>query len=610
MKKFTVAIAAAACLGIGAFGFTACNEENDHMYNDDGVVVVAPTCSEGGYTQHNCADCDYFYRDSFTDPTGVHTPVTDRGVAATCAESGLTDGSHCEVCGKVLVEQQTVAATGNHTAVTDEGYDPICTKDGLTDGSHCKVCGETLVEQQTVHTQGHVFRYTTDQGGLTHSGECINCDEKISNEAHVYGGGACLKCESEENADFEFKLADDNAHYIVAGLKSDKKDIVIPSVHNNLPVTEINRLAFRNSEITSAVIPESVTEIGASAFYNSTIESVSLPSGIVEIGRNAFNRCFELKTNDLDGCHYLGNAKAPYLYLKDFDYDCGKIDLPAETRVIEQNIIASLPFTDVTVSPVNTVFTKTQNCLINTLTETLILGNGESVIPAGGIVKIIGSDAFDNPFEDFNVEIPDGVEIIKQFAFSRSKIKSLHIPASVKVIEQGAFWATEEMTEITVDEANENYYVKDNCLIEKTTKIMIKGCTGSVIPSNDGITTVADYAFTGIGLTSLVLPDTATSVGIAAFNSCTKLTEIDLGAGMTSLERLSFSGCEKLTAMFMPATVRLIRTQAFRHCRVTVYFNGNSSVWDKIEKEDGWDKEADITVVCTDKTLTYLNYTA
>ena len=37
-----------------------------------------------------------------------HTPVTDPAVAPTCAEAGKTEGSHCSVCGKVLVKQQTV----------------------------------------------------------------------------------------------------------------------------------------------------------------------------------------------------------------------------------------------------------------------------------------------------------------------------------------------------------------------------------------------------------------------------------------------------------------------------------------------------------------------
>ena len=37
-----------------------------------------------------------------------HTPVTDAAVEPTCTKTGLTEGSHCSVCGKVLVKQKTV----------------------------------------------------------------------------------------------------------------------------------------------------------------------------------------------------------------------------------------------------------------------------------------------------------------------------------------------------------------------------------------------------------------------------------------------------------------------------------------------------------------------
>ena len=37
-----------------------------------------------------------------------HTPVTDPAVAPTCTKTGLTEGSHCSVCGKILVKQKVV----------------------------------------------------------------------------------------------------------------------------------------------------------------------------------------------------------------------------------------------------------------------------------------------------------------------------------------------------------------------------------------------------------------------------------------------------------------------------------------------------------------------
>ena len=50
-----------------------------------------------------------------------HTIVVDPAVAPTCTTEGLTEGSHCSVCGEMLVPQQTIPATGHH-------YDAIVTE--------------------------------------------------------------------------------------------------------------------------------------------------------------------------------------------------------------------------------------------------------------------------------------------------------------------------------------------------------------------------------------------------------------------------------------------------------------------------------------------------
>lgn len=78
-----------------------------------------------------------------------HTPVVDEAIAPTCTETGLTEGSHCAVCGEILVAQQIVAPLG-HTVVIDPAVAPTYSSTGLTEGSHCAVCGEVIVAQQVV----------------------------------------------------------------------------------------------------------------------------------------------------------------------------------------------------------------------------------------------------------------------------------------------------------------------------------------------------------------------------------------------------------------------------------------------------------------------------
>ena len=155
-----------------------------HKYN---AVVTAPTCTVNGYTTHTCV-CGDKYVDSEVPALG-HTTVVDAAVAADCVNTGLTEGSHCSVCGEVLVAQTTVPALG-HTPVVDAAVAPTCTETGLAEGSHCSVCGEVLVAQTVVDAKGHRYNdlkvhsaTCTVDGWVEFS--CGDCDAKFDSRVHV-----------------------------------------------------------------------------------------------------------------------------------------------------------------------------------------------------------------------------------------------------------------------------------------------------------------------------------------------------------------------------------------------------------------------------------------
>ncbi|MBQ9343270.1 MAG: leucine-rich repeat protein, partial [Clostridia bacterium] len=76
--------------------------------------------------------------------------VTDPAVPATCAHTGLTEGSHCGACGEVIVAQ-TVVPKLPHTPGEPVGaVEPTETEDGYSGDIYCTVCN-TLLEQ------GHVI---------------------------------------------------------------------------------------------------------------------------------------------------------------------------------------------------------------------------------------------------------------------------------------------------------------------------------------------------------------------------------------------------------------------------------------------------------------------
>ena len=147
--------------------------------------AVESTCEVAGNSEYwSCDRCGLYFSDgqgsqpieenSWMLPLAEHTEETIPGKAATCTETGLTDGVKCSVCGTVLVAQQEIPATG-HTVVTDEGKAPTCTETGLTEGSHCSVCNEVLVAQQEIPATGHTYDAVTTRNNV-----CTVCEYEIT----------------------------------------------------------------------------------------------------------------------------------------------------------------------------------------------------------------------------------------------------------------------------------------------------------------------------------------------------------------------------------------------------------------------------------------------
>ena len=83
----------------------AFNTCTNHTYNS-GVVTKAATCTADGVCTYTCSKCKATKTE--TIPKLDHTPVVDPAVPASVNATGLTEGSHCSVCGTVLKAQEIV----------------------------------------------------------------------------------------------------------------------------------------------------------------------------------------------------------------------------------------------------------------------------------------------------------------------------------------------------------------------------------------------------------------------------------------------------------------------------------------------------------------------
>ena len=87
----------------------------------------------------------------------IHQAVVVPEVAATCTESGLTEGSCCAICGTTLVEQQSIAPLG-HTVTSTKTAEPSCTEDGRITGT-CEICSEVVITDVLFATGHHFGEY-------------------------------------------------------------------------------------------------------------------------------------------------------------------------------------------------------------------------------------------------------------------------------------------------------------------------------------------------------------------------------------------------------------------------------------------------------------------
>ncbi|MBQ3791850.1 MAG: hypothetical protein II797_01975 [Clostridia bacterium] len=77
------------------------------------------------------------------------TVVVDPAVEPTCTETGLTEGSHCDVCQEILRAQSVVPAKG-HVEEVIPAVPPTETETGLSEGLKCAVCGTILQQPEVI----------------------------------------------------------------------------------------------------------------------------------------------------------------------------------------------------------------------------------------------------------------------------------------------------------------------------------------------------------------------------------------------------------------------------------------------------------------------------
>ena len=213
-----------------------------------------------------------------------------------------------------------------------------------------------------------------------------------------------------------------------------------------------------------------VTEIADSAFYSSSIESIVLPQSITAIGTSAFSN-----------------------------------------SGIKQIII---PKSVTTIG--NMLF---RNC-----------ASLESVTINSPLTKIVQS-MFYGCTALTDIDIPETVTAISDYAFSRSGLTNITIPSTVTSIGKNAFFKCVRLKTVTI-----------NARITNISESMFEDCIAlNHVDIPETVVTISTNAFKNSALNDIMIPQSVSSIGRYAFKYCSHLSRLELQGNALTIGNEAFA---------------------------------------------------------------------
>lgn len=169
-----------------------------------------------------------------------------------------------------------------------------------------------------------------------------------------------------------------------------------------------------------------------------------------------------------------------------------------------------------------------------------------------------------------SIEIPDKVISIGEMAFgSCSNLTSVALGRGVGYIGIEAFFGCSSLASINVSESNENFKSENGVLYNKEMSELVlfpqRFLQESFVFPNS-VTRIGHAAFARSDIKSLSIPNSIKEIGESAFYRCKNLQTVNIGNGVTIIERSAFHSCTNLTSMAIPDAVTEIGERAFYDC--------------------------------------------
>lgn len=189
-----------------------------------------------------------------------------------------------------------------------------------------------------------------------------------------------------------------------------------------------------------------------------------------------------------------------------------------------------------------------------------------------GFAHIIGCT-----LTDTEISIPEmlnGITVteIEAETFIDNNVEKIHIPATIEYISaENPFAPCLNLTEITIDEQNENYCTVDGVLFTKDMKKLVhyppkKDGSSYTVP--DGVEQLGIACISSTGLEEISIPDSVNETDRHALSYNEKLKKIDLsGTSVEYIDTMTFVNCTFLSEVLLPETLTEIGLASFMNCK-------------------------------------------
>ena len=486
------------------------------------------------------------------------------------------------------------------------------------DGWYTAAEGGELVTKDTVFTaDATVYAHWISSGGWDWAMDGTGL--------RIFGTGAMTDFTSDAGAPWGIDPTSVTVEAGITGVGSYAFSSCAGLTSVTLPssVTAIGSSAFFGCTSLSDIrIPESVTKIQAGTFYQCTgLTSVTIPGSVTAIDQEAFTNCTGLTSVAVKGATsinvaaFLGCTSLRSVTIPDSGATVNSDafqNCTGLTSIIYGGTRAmwnAFSFNDPTGGQV-TIHCTDGDLAVYTVTfdgsggtvdgasaslDTSLLGTLSALPTATRTANTDGTATY--TFDGWFTAAEGGEQVTTNTVFTADTTVYAHWTSfggwdwaleggTLTVFGQGAmkdFAATNPPW--NADMGKISTVILDNGITSVGMEAF-NGCdnlTSVTLP--EGLAAIGSYAFRNCtSLPAIALPETLTSLGTNfAFSNCTNLNNVVIPSKVTSIPQYTFQNCTGLTSLSIPADITTVDAAAFEGCSgLTISYGGTEARWNSI----------------------------